>query len=243
MHGDNPSDYGDTIATHLTKVQEHNNAAVDTVAQLLLDCVRADGTVFTAGAGHSLATVAETFFRAGGLACVWPLHHSALLPMNGAAASTAAERRSGLAAEVLADVEFGPHDVLFVFSTSGVNPYPVELAQMAAANNTSVVGVTSTMASAAAPRRAGSTLAENASVVLDTLVPAGDSAYPPHAPVTAALSSLANVFLWNLLLVRLVDLAGTAGVPLPLWRSSNVPGGDAANADLLARYQKRVPSL
>ena len=66
---------------------------------------------------------------------------------------------------------------------------------------------------------------------------------PEQAPVTAALSSLANVFLWNLLLARLVDLARDAGVPLPLWRSSNVEGGDAANAALLAQYQKRVPSL
>jgi uncharacterized phosphosugar-binding protein len=174
---------------------------------------------------------------------VRPLYHPELLPMHGAAKSTTAERRTGLAAEVVSDIEFGGHDMLFVFSTSGVNPYPVELAATGAASGATVVAVTSTAACAAAPRRAGSTLAENASIVLDTLVPAGDSAYPQQAPVTAALSSLANVFLWNLLLARLVDLARDAGVPLPLWRSSNVEGGDAANAALLAQYQKRVPSL
>ena len=30
---------------------------------------------------------------------------------------------------------------------------------------------------------------------------------------------------------------------LPLWRSANVEGGDAANADLLRHYQTRIPQL
>ena len=33
------------------------------------------------------------------------------------------------------------------------------------------------------------------------------------------------------------------GVEVPLWRSSNVEGGDAANAALLDHYRPRVPAL
>jgi uncharacterized phosphosugar-binding protein len=94
-----------------------------------------------------------------------------------------------------------------------------------------------------APRRAGSTITEQADVVLDTLVPPGDATYPPDAPVAAPISTVANAFLWNLVLVRLIDVAAKEGVALPLWRSSNVPGGDEANADYLARYTPRVPAL
>jgi uncharacterized phosphosugar-binding protein len=106
-----------------------------------------------------------------------------------------------------------------------------------------VVAVTSGPASTVAPRRADSTLAENASVVLDTLVPPGDATYPAAAPVVAPISTVANAYLWNLVLVRLIDLGADRGVALPLWRSSNVPGGDAANADLLAHYTPRIPAL
>jgi uncharacterized phosphosugar-binding protein len=235
--------YETATGDHLRRVAEHNVGAVAEVADLLLACVRADGLVLTAGAGHSLAAVAETFYRAGGLACVRPLFHPDLLPMNGAVGSTKAERRSGLAAEVLGDDPLGEHDVLVVFSTSGVNPYPVELARIVAAAGRSVVAVTSGPASAVAPRRAGSTIAEEAGVVLDTLVPPGDSTYPPDAPVAAPISTVANAFLWNLVLVRLIDVAAKEGVALPLWRSSNVPGGDEANAGLMARYTPRVPAL
>ena len=238
-----PTTYDEAVRAHLTKVAAHNANAVADVAELLLACVRADGTVLTAGAGHSLAAVAETFYRAGGLACVRPLYHPDLLPLHGAVSSTKAERRSGLAAEVLGPDPLGELDVLVVFSTSGVNPYPVELAGLVRAAGRPVVAVTSGPASAVAPRRADSTLAENASVILDTLVPPGDATYPAAAPVAAPISTVANAFLWNLVLVRLIDLGAAQGVSLPLWRSSNVPGGDAANADLLAHYTPRIPAL
>jgi uncharacterized phosphosugar-binding protein len=235
--------YDEAVRAHLNQVAEHNAAAVGEAADLLLACVRADGLVLTAGAGHSLAAVAETFYRAGGLACVRPLYHPDLLPMHGAVGSTRAERRSGLAAEVLGDAPLGEHDVLVVFSTSGVNPYPVELAGLVRAQGRAVIAVTSGPSSSVAPRRSDSTLAEQGTVVLDTLVPPGDSTYPFAAPVAAPISTIANAFLWNLVLVRLIDLAADAGVELPLWRSSNVSGGDDANAGLMARYTPRVPAL
>lgn len=235
--------YPDAVRAHLSRVAEHNASAVDKVADLLLACVRADGLVLTAGAGHSLAAVAETFYRAGGLACVRPLFHPDLLPMNGAVSSTKAERRTGLAAQVLGPEPLAEHDVLVVFSTSGVNPYPVELAAQVRGAGRAVVAVTSGPASAVAPRRSDSTLAEQAGIVLDTLVPPGDSTYPPNAPVAAPISTVANAFLWNLVLVRLIDVAAAGNVTLPLWRSSNVPGGDEANAGLMARYTPRVPAL
>ena len=243
MTSTDPTTYDQAVRAHLAKVAQQNEAAVDEVAALLLACVRADGTVLTAGAGHSLAAVAETFYRAGGLACVRPLYHPDLLPLHGAVSSTKTERRSGLAAEVLGPDPLGERDVLVVFSTSGVNPYPVELAGLVRAAGRAVVAVTSGPASAVAPRRSDSTLAENATVVLDTLVPPGDATYPADAPVVAPISTVANAFLWNLVLVRLIDLGAEQGVSLPLWRSSNVPGGDAANADLLAKYTPRIPTL
>ncbi|MEU5848889.1 SIS domain-containing protein [Saccharopolyspora shandongensis] len=229
---------------HLRKIGAHNAEALRAAADRLFAAVRADGLVFTAGAGHSLAGVMESYYRAGGLAAVRPLYHPDLLPLHGAVASTRTERRTGLAEEVLTAAGFrGGTDALVVFSNSGVNPYPVELARLARAAGSTVVAITSPTASAEAPKRAGTTLAEEAEIVLDTLVPGGDASYPPAEPVTAPLSSMANAFLWNMLLVQMYDLAGAAGVDLPVWRSSNTVGGDEANAANLAHYGARVPGL
>ncbi|MCX2734106.1 sugar isomerase domain-containing protein [Saccharopolyspora sp. NFXS83] len=236
--------HAEPTLAHLRKIGEHNVAALHDAARALIGCVREDGLVFTAGAGHSLAGVMESFYRAGGLAAVRPLYHPDLLPLHGAVASTATERTSGLAARVLDEAAFrGGRDALVVFSNSGVNPYPVELAATASAAGSTVIAVTSPLASADAPLRAGTTLAAQAGIVLDTLVPGGDASYPPAAPVTAPLSSLANAYLWNMLLVELHDAAQREGVELPVWRSANTIGGDEANKANLAHYGARVPGL
>lgn len=235
--------FGNLVRDHLIQVEKHNADALNNVAELFLGSIRAGGLVLTGGAGHSLAAVAETFYRAGGLACVYPLYHPDIQPLHGGRASTSAERLTGLADEVFGKVQLSGNDVLVVFSTSGVNPYPVELAIAAQNADMPVVAVTSSPANAVAPRRADTTLAENASIVLDTLVAPGDSSYPPEAPVTAALSTVANAFLWAEILARLVDKAAAAGVEIPLWRSSNVPGGDEANQRYLDLYGPRVPQL
>ncbi|NIH80043.1 sugar isomerase domain-containing protein [Amycolatopsis viridis] len=230
----------DLVAGALERAGERNSAEIRQAAGLVLGAVRADALVFTAGAGHSLASVAETFYRAGGLACVYPLYHPDLLPLHSATTSTAAERRSGLAAQVLAERAPGPDDVVFVFSNSGVNPYPVELAEAVRAP---VVAVTSRAAVAAAPRRSPSTLLDHADVVLDTGVRPGDASFPADDPRTVALSSLLNVYLWNEVLAHVHDAARREGAEVPLWRSSNMADGDAANAALLERYRPRVPAL
>ncbi|MFD2471791.1 sugar isomerase domain-containing protein [Amycolatopsis silviterrae] len=222
---------------------EANAAQVSAAAGLLLGVIRADALIFTAGAGHSLAAVAETFYRAGGLACVYPLYHPELLPLHGAQHSTRTERRSGLAEEVLAERAPGPDDVLVVFSTSGVNPYPVELAAGARRRGAAVIAVTSRACVAAAPRRSPTTLVEEGTVVLDSLVIPGDASYPESAPRTGPLSTVVNAFLWNLILAEVYDRGTAEGLDVPLWRSSNVEGGDAANAALLAKYEPRVPAL
>ena len=199
------------VGRTLSRVAEHNAASVAEVADLVLACVRADGMVLTAGAGHSLAAVAETFYRAGGLACVRPLYHPELLPMHGAVSSTKAERRSGLAAEVLGPEQLGEQDVLVVFSTSGVNPYPVELAGPGPGSRPGRgrgdLGAGERRGAAPVGQHPG----RRGDVVLDTLVPPGDSTYPPDAPVAAPISTVVNAFLWNLVLVRLIDQAKERG--------------------------------
>ncbi|HWD03176.1 MAG TPA: sugar isomerase domain-containing protein [Amycolatopsis sp.] len=227
----------------LAAVRDANAAAVSAAADLVLGVIRSDALVFTAGAGHSLAAVAETFYRAGGLACVYPLYHSELLPLHGAQHSTKTERRSGLAEEVLAERAPGPDDVLVVFSTSGVNPYPVELAAGARRRGAAVIAVTSRECVAAAPRRSATTLVEEGTVVLDSLVIPGDASHPADGPRTAPLSTVVNAFLWNLILAEVFDRGTAEGIDVPLWRSSNVEGGDDANTALLAKYGPRVPAL
>lgn len=157
--------------------------------------------------------------------------------------STRAERQDGVGRAVAEAAAPAPPDVAVVFSTSGRNPYPVEIAQECAARNVPVIAVTSVPASRAASARTETSLADHAGVVLDTRVPPGDVVHPGGAPRTAAVSTILAAYAWSRVLADLDDLASARGTELPRWTSANVPGGDAVNQELLARYRHRVPEL
>ena len=237
-----PEAFGARMRAALARVEDANRDAVVRVGRLIVDRWSAGGLVYAAGAGHSTAAVTEAFYRAGGLAFVRPVYHRELFPLHGAMASTLAERRSGLAGEVLSQYALTELDVVVVFSNSGINPYPVELAQGASAAGATVVAVTSVQASRTAPARAGHRLFELADEVLDTMVPPGDASWPPESAVTGALSSLATVFVWNLVLAATLAEAEARGLVLPLWRSANT-GSDGANGEVHDRYRPRIPEL
>lgn len=224
---------------HLARVIEVNARALADVAALVIDVAGRKGLLYTAGAGHSLSGVIETFFRAGGFAFVRPLWHPDLLPLRGAERSTAAERRPGLGREVVAASSLEARDAVVVFSNSGVNPYPIEVAQGAREGGARVVAITSRTASDAAPLRAGTRLHEIADLVLDTMVPPGDATWPAAAPVTAPLSTLTNAMLWNAVLV----LAHEADPNLPMWRSANVSDSGDGNDRIAEAFAPRVPEI
>ncbi|RMI12526.1 sugar isomerase domain-containing protein [Cellulomonas triticagri] len=227
------------LGAYVADVGARNADAIDRAAEAVVRTARAGGLVRPTGAGHSLAAVLETFFRAGGLAGVRPIWHPRVLPFSGARSATTAEREPGLGAATAAEAAIEARDTVVVFSNSGVNPFPVEVAQAAVAVGATVVAVTSRAAGAAAPPRAGQRLVDVADVVIDTAVPAGDATWPPEAPVTAPVSSLATTTVWTLLLRRVHDLAPDA----PRWRSANVAGNDDVNAALVARFAAQVPEL
>lgn len=162
-------------------IEEHNDAALDEVAARLLDVARTGRVVHAAAAGHSVAAVLETLYRAGGLACVRPLFHPGLLPLNGAQASIEAERVSGLAATLVAPAGVQPGDLAVVFSNSGVNAFPVEAAHELKERGAYVVAVSSRLHMAQAPARSFAELGDLADTVRDTAIPPGDAVVPHRA--------------------------------------------------------------
>jgi uncharacterized phosphosugar-binding protein len=236
-------DAGDRMRRHLLDIEQRNEAVLDAVSDQVYATIAADGLVFTTGTGHSLAMVLETYYRAGGLACVRPVVHPALLPLEGGLASTQLERVPGLGRVLVEAATPSPTDTAFVFSNSGTNQVPVEMAQVFKEAGTPVVAVSSVEHMSRAPARASQKLDELADYLLDTGAPYGDAFIETATESTAALSSLAGVYLWNLLLARLAARAHTAGTALPIWASANVAGGDERNRQLFARYRSRIPML
>jgi uncharacterized phosphosugar-binding protein len=135
-----------------------------------------------------------------------------------------------------------------VFSNSGINALPIEVALAAKEAGLRLVAVTSLAHGQSVESRhsSGRRLFELSDVAIDTHVPKGDAAVDLSelaggaeghrvAPVSTAIGAL----VWNALVAEVAYLRGVSGAEPSFFVSQNVPGGDEANEALVARYRPR----
>jgi uncharacterized phosphosugar-binding protein len=79
-------------------------------------------------------------------------------------------------------------------------------------------------------------------LLVDTKVPVGDAvlSVPGMSQNIAAISTFANAFALNALVIHTVALLVAQGLEPPVWRSGNVTGGDEANTRFVERFRGRV---
>ncbi len=230
----------------LQRVRETQWDAIATVAGWLGETLARDGWLYVFGTGHSHLVAEEVFYRAGGLAHAVPLLDPRLMLHENAIEATYAERRSGLAAELLAQYPVAPGDVLIVVSNSGRNAVPIEMAHLGRARGLRVAAILNRAQSDAWPSRhpSGQKLADVAEVVIDNCGPNGDAwlQLPGMPGPIGSTSSLVGLLIIQLIQVRAVELALERGVAPEMYISSNTRGDDH-NEHLLAKYRHRIRHL
>ncbi len=238
--------YYDEVRRRLDKVF---GSQLDTIAAAAAACERAvaaDGLIYLFGTGHSHILAEEGHYRAGGLAAVCPILMSGVMLHEGATTSSRLERLSGLAEGLLGRYRIEKRDVLFVFSTSGVNAVPVEAARYGRSIGATVVAITSLEYSRAIEKPPlGETLADVADIVLDNMVPPGDALVEVGSDGRRAgpLSTVSGALLLNAVLTETTRRLGQASQDSPVYVSANMPDAAANNERLVARYKLRNPHL
>jgi uncharacterized phosphosugar-binding protein len=245
------SDIAAVIAARLgalyAQISGVNERAVAAAADLIADAVRDDRVVHAFGPGaHSQLGIQEIFYRPGMLAAIAPTIDEGTLLTAGAVRSTRAERTPGRADALVAASGVGPGDVAILVNTAGVNATVIETARAVHARGATLIGYSSTASEEAVPPRhpsrfsPGAALSTECDVHVDTCVPPGDAeAIPGEAtaiPLAVAAQSFALLWTFTQSARLLADAA-------PVWASSYAAGGDARNAELLAKYAPRVAAL
>lgn len=208
--------------------------------------ITAGGIIHAFGSGHSSLLAQEIFHRAGGLAPI-----NAMLDANltifGTSRPTMLERTEGYAASLFVNHDVHAGEVILVMSNSGINPVPIEVAAEASRRGlfTIAVGSRAANADAASRHSSGNTLFDVADLVLDTCVPRGDALQQVGDTGLAigAASTILGSALLNELMIATASLLAQQGDSPPVFTSQNIPGGDEANADLMARYSPRIPLM
>ena len=232
------SEYLEKIGEILKRIEDEEAGRLARAAELVADVICRDGLVHVFGCGHSHLAALDTFYRAGGLACVSPLLDEDLMLHDGAAKSSRLEKMSGIASEAFRRQGVKAGDVVVVISASGKNAAPVEVLHAAKA-----AGVTTIAISSAAYRAHGATLLDEADVPIDCKVPYGDAVIDVGAAKMGGLSTYASLFILNSILIEGAKKAAARGVTPPIYVSGNVEGGTARNVALEERYFGRVKRL
>jgi uncharacterized phosphosugar-binding protein len=240
LHGSQA--YMDAVRERLDAVATGQLEAIDQAAAAIVEAVEAGGMVYLFGTGHSHMLAEEGHHRAGGLAAVCPILYSSLMLHEGSTLSGKMERLSGLGPAVLASYRPTAKDVLVVFSNSGVNAVPVEIALAAKEIGMKVIAVVALdYASQLAPGPSGKKLTEIADIVLDNCGVPGDALVDllGSGLRVGPFSTIAGAFIWNAVLTEVAWRMSAQGLTPPVYISGNMPGAAEHNAALAEQYRAR----
>ncbi|AQZ54518.1 sugar isomerase domain-containing protein [Martelella mediterranea] len=236
----------------MTRVMREEREALDAAADKLADQVAADRLIHIFGpGGHSNLASQEVFFRAGGLMHISAILDEGTLLSNGALRSMAIERLPGYGRIVIADRGLGEADLLILVNAYGINAALIDAALEARRRGAFVIGVSSREHAAnSAPEHPArhptrQNLHDIVDIAIDTKVPIGDAvvSLPGMGENIAAISTFANAFTLNNLMIRTVAKLVERGIEPPVWRSGNAPGGDEANSRFIGAFRDRVRAL
>ena len=233
------SNYLEQITALLRRIEAEEGAKMAAAAEAVAETIVRDGIVHTFGCGHSHLPCLDTFYRAGGLACVSPILDEDLMLHDGAAKSSRMEKMSGIAAEAFRRAGVDPaKDLVVVISASGKNAAPVEMCECAKKAGAKLVTVSSS-----AYLDHGAKLLSLGDIAIDCKVPYGDAVIDVGEAKMGGLSTYASLFILNSILIDGAKKALAKGTRPPIYTSGNVTGGTAKNVALEERYFGRVKRL
>lgn len=239
--------YYDCLTGTLEKIRRTQTENIHNAALQMAATIEQGGLIHVFGCGHSHMVAEELFYRAGGLVDIDPIFDSGIMLHEGAVKSSQLERMPGIAVHVLARYDVGEKDMLLIASTSGINPYPIEMALAAKARGCRVVAITSQDYADIASRHAsGKHLFDMCDICIDNCVEKGDACVcvsPQDGIYAGPLSSLSTFFIANTMMLETCQVLIRHGEKPRIFVSGNIHGADKMNRRYVQEYQRRVKHL
>lgn len=238
----------------LDEIENTQLSVIQQAAELMADSIAAERWVHTFGCGHATIPVEEMYPRIGGFVGFHPMVE---LPLTFFTRITGEmgihqflflERAEGYGNAIMKSYSLDSRDTMWIFSHTGINNVNIDIALRAKEQGLKVVA-TGSAGQVGTPRHpSGKTLFEIADVVIDTKVPAGDSAVPlrNHVDNVGPVSTMAFVAVVWMTITTVAEILADRGVKLFIHPSHNVPGDTTARDRLdeaLAVYKRRVTGV
>ncbi len=228
----------------LGRVAITQRESVAQCVKLFTEALASGKMIHTFGTGHSHLLAEEIFYRAGGLAAIYPILDERLMLHKEVVKGSQNERLPGLAQELLDKHPIANGDVVIVISNSGGNQVTIDLVKLAQSLGAKVIAVTSInhATSKSARSSAAEKIHQLADVVLDNSGVVGDaSVRVAGSPMSAGpTSTVIGGALLQSIVVGTVAECLKRGIEPEIFLSSNLAGGDENNAAIFDKYRSLI---
>ena len=209
------------------------------VAQAAARSVLSGGILHLFGLGHSAIPTHEVYIRAGSLTNTRPVSLERVLDLF--------EKIEGVGTALMSNFDGRPGEVLVVFSNSGVNPVPIEVALEGKQRGLFTASITSFEHSLRVEPKhsSGLRLMEVVDVAIDSHVPYGDAGLDIDgvAGKVGPLSTAAGMVIVNAIVAETIEQIAALGGTPPVRISRNIPGGIEHNQPFIDLFGSRIPEL
>jgi uncharacterized phosphosugar-binding protein len=215
--------YLHTAQDILKQIEATQTDAIAQASDMCAESIAEGGLVYLFGSGHSRMAVEEMFPRYGSFPGFFPIvelavtYHNQVVGCNGQRQALFLENISGYAEVILRNFSFGPHDCMLVFSNSGTNILPIEIAMGAKTRHLPVIAVSSLAHSHSSTSKhtSGKRLFEIADLTIDNCNPPGDAVVeiPNLAYPVGPTSSIGTLSIVNAIKCRVAELLTERGQP------------------------------
>ncbi|MBQ3080533.1 MAG: SIS domain-containing protein [Clostridia bacterium] len=224
--------YYDSLLGILDKAFHSQAEALEKAATVISETLSDGGMVYTFGTGHAHMLGLEIFYRAGGPVKVYPILDEKLMLHISASESTGWERTEGFGPELLSKYPIKKGDALLLFSNSGRNAVPVQMALKAKEMGVTTIAITNINHSSSSSSRnsTGLRLFEAVDIVIDNAGVKGDACIDtPSGRKIGPTSTAVGAAILQALCCRAEEIARENGKTIEFYASSNIDGGDEIN--------------
>lgn len=232
-------------------INEIVNGQMDKIresAELMANTIIGGGCVWAFGATHSSIMVQEMVYRAGGLVPINPLFAPGLdVSVRPVTLSSKLERLPDYGKILVYENNVRASDCVVIFSTSGRNAVPIDVALAAKEIGATAIGIVSYRYANAVPSRhpSGKSLHElDLDVLIDNGAPEGDALIEVQGQQDAIrvgpASTVTSCVLINAIVVETAIRLANQLDHIPIFVSGNLENGDKHNKEMLKIYKDRL---
>lgn len=240
------SDFYNKIKVIQEKIIRSQSELMGEIAELMADTIQSEKRIFIFGTGHSHMMMEEAFYRAGGIPAAVPIFITSLMLHESAGLSSRMERVAGLAAPILDQCSPQKGELLFIYSNSGVNQLPVELAMDAKSRGMIVIAICSKEYAKVAPLSSlNKRLYDIADYTIDNFGVPGDAITEIDGQPwrVGSSSTITGSLIWNCLLSEAIIRLSEKTSDIPVFASFNMAGAPEHNKKLLEKWSSINPHL